>query len=151
MTQTERRDSLMERRLKPTPALSRYFLFGRRRVVRRASDERANRYVDRPAQRAILLAIFLFTLSVLDAVLSLRLFSLGTHYEANPLLAVSLNHGVEVFLLVKLALTVAGTFVLLVHWNFVVAGGVALATLTRLLVSVYVGLIAYEILLLVQA
>lgn len=151
MTNTERRDSVTERRRRSTPALSGYFLLGRRRALRRESDAQVNYYVDRPAEQAALTAVLLLSLSLLDALLSLRLFHLGTSHELNPLLAITLRHGAGLFLLSKVALTASATLVLLLHWNFVLFGRVALAGVGRLLVGLYVGLIVYEIVLMVRS
>ncbi len=148
MIEQQRRDTVGERRSRPTPPLSRYFLRGRRKGPRRGSDVQINYYVDRPAEQAITMAILLLALSLLDALLSLRLFALGTSHELNPLLDLTLRHGIALFLLTKLALSILATLVLMVHWNFALFGRFTLLALGRLLVGIYLALIAYEILLL---
>jgi len=109
-----------------------------------------NYYVDRPADQAMMTALLLLATSVLDGMLSLQLFALGTSHELNPLLGLTLRHSIGLFFLIKLALSSLAVFVLVVHWNFALFGRFTLIALTRLLVGIYVVLIVYEIALLVK-
>ncbi|MHC4941141.1 MAG: DUF5658 family protein [Planctomycetota bacterium] len=117
------RDHLMEQRLdvdrreRPTPMVSRYWLRGRRRGGRR-DGEAANIYVDRYAFSEMFLVVGVLVLSVLDMVLTLVHLSHGGR-EANPIMASALEAGGEtLFIVVKLASTIVGLFVLLVHVRF---------------------------------
>lgn len=135
---------IRERRKRPTPALSRYLFRGRRR---RPSGN--NEYVDRPAPEAVKSAVLLFCLSILDALLSLRLFENPRFHELNPVLLAGLHFGDWAFLLVKLSLTVFSIFILIVHWNFSIAGRrLRVVWLIRTMIIAYLMIVAYEILLL---
>ncbi|HRR26893.1 MAG TPA: DUF5658 family protein [Acidobacteriota bacterium] len=108
-----------ERRRRPTPPVSRYLFWGRRR--RPPAGTGGNYYLDRPAPEALKSAVLLICLSALDALLSLWLFSTGHFHELNPLLRWGLELGDGVFFAIKMGLTVTAVFVLLIHWNFVIA------------------------------
>ncbi|MHC4959033.1 MAG: DUF5658 family protein [Planctomycetota bacterium] len=117
------RKQLMEQRLdvdrreRPTPMLSRYWLRGRRRGGRR-DGEAANIYVDRYAFSEMFLVIGVLVLSVLDMVFTLVHLGHGGR-EANPIMAWALEAGGErLFIITKLASTFVGLFVLLVHVRF---------------------------------
>ena len=137
-----------ERRRRPTPPVSRYLFWGRRRNP--APGVRENYYVDRPARWAWQSALLLIVLSIADAALSLRLFADGRFHELNPLLHVGLQQGSGVFLGVKLTLTVCAVLVLLIHANFVIVGRkIRVAWLIWTMIVTYALIITYEILLLV--
>jgi len=106
-----------DRRRRPTPPISRYWLFGRRRASRR-EEESANVYVDRYTATEWVLVLGVLVLSVLDMYFTLvHLDHGGT--EANPVMAATLTAGgTGLFKLVKLAATFIGLGVLLVHIRF---------------------------------
>lgn len=136
-----------DRRKNPTPPVSRYLFWGRRRHPSPGVKE--NYYVDRPARWAWQSAFVLIILSGTDAVLSLCLFSDGRFHELNPLLHVGLQQGSGVFLGVKLTLTLCAALVLLLHANFVIARRkVRVAWLIWTLIATYSLIVAYEVLLL---
>lgn len=121
-----------------------YLFRGRRRKA-----TSGNYYVDRPSRRAWLSSLLLVCLSLLDAILSLILFTDENFHEMNPLLWLGLQYGDHVFLLIKFLLTFCSIFVLLIHWNFViVARRVRVAVLIRLLIGIYALIVVYEVLLL---
>lgn len=105
-----------DRRRRPTPALSRYWLRGRRRGGRR-DGERDRIYVDRPPRRALLQAVAILLLSVVDLLLTLAYLERGGE-EANPVMAWALEGGVSRFAAMKLALTGGGALFLLLHVRF---------------------------------
>lgn len=109
--------SMNDRRQRPTPFLSRFWLFGRRRAGRR-EDETENIYIDRYSAGEWFLVIGVLVLSVADMFYTLvHLDAGGT--EANPVMAQMLEWGgYNLFKIVKLFATVAGLFVLLVHVRF---------------------------------
>jgi hypothetical protein len=106
-----------DRRARPTPALSRFLLCGRRRRLRRSSDARWGYYVDHPGCKALLAIALLLMLTLLDGAFTLRLLD-GGATEENPVMAYSLSLGVSAFLIVKYLLTVPSVGVLLIHKNF---------------------------------
>ena len=106
-----------DRRGRPTPFLSRYWLFGRRRAGRRV-DERENIYVDKYGKGELFLIFGVLVLSVLDMVFTILHLNAGGA-EANPIMAWTLDVGGQSFFqFVKLLTTFLGLFVLLVHVRF---------------------------------
>lgn len=105
-----------DRRSRATPLLSRYWLVGRRRGGRREEESR-NLYVDRYAPAEWGLAAAILALSCADLWLTLRHLARGGS-EANPLMAWLLEFGAGTFAFVKIATTVAGLFILLLHVRF---------------------------------
>ena len=67
-----------DRRTRPTPLFSRYWLFGRRRGGRR-TDEADNIYIDRYSAAEWFLVIGVLVLSVLDMVFTLVHLDDGGH------------------------------------------------------------------------
>ena len=105
-----------DRRRRPTPALSRYSLRGRRRGGRRRSEER-NIYVDqyRPWEGGLVLLVV--TLCALDVLLTLDVIHRGGE-EWNPIMRFTLELGVWPFVIIKMLVTAIGSFVLLVRVRF---------------------------------
>jgi len=136
-----------DRRRRPTPPFSQFTFRGRRRQIPPNSD--SNYYVDHPSAEAWKSALLLVCLSVLDAFLSLWLFTFDGIIEGNPLLFSLLNSSPYWFLGVKLVLTLLSILILLIHWNFVIAGRtVRVIWLIRTFVAAYLVIITYEVLLL---
>lgn len=147
MNSSTGRPIFVDRRRRPTPPVSRYLFRGRRKQPPPWSD--GNYYVDRPAPEALKAALLLLCLSLLDAVLSLWLFSTGKFHEANPLLAWGLSWGEGAFLAIKIGLTVSAVFVLLIHWNFVIAKRqLRVVWLIWTLIGAYLATVCYEVALL---
>ncbi|MHC4955981.1 MAG: DUF5658 family protein [Planctomycetota bacterium] len=116
MATDDRRDRV-ERRSRPTPLLSRYHFFGRRKGGRRNTETR-NQYVDRYTTREWALTGAIFALSMLDLVFTLIHLDAGGR-EANPVMDWFLQWGgTDAFTLAKCSFTVVGLLVLLVHVRF---------------------------------
>jgi Domain of unknown function (DUF5658) len=105
-----------DRRRRPTPALSRYTLRGRRRGGRRKSEAR-NIYVDqyRPWEGGLVLLVV--TLCALDVLLTLDVIQRGGE-EWNPVMRLALGLGVWPFVIIKMLVTGVGSLVLLVRVRF---------------------------------
>jgi hypothetical protein len=121
-----------DRRRRPTPMLSRYTFFGRRRNFRRAVEE-ANAYVDWYGWRLSLVLTLIVVLSVLDALFTLLYVQKGGG-ELNPLMRRAIEAGVVPFIGTKCALTIGGVLFLCLHKNFrfvkgLIAGVLVLYTL----------------------
>ena len=102
-----------DRRRQPTPMISRYHLWGRRRGGRRRAEQHRI-YVDRPGRWVILACVLVIALSIADARVTLRILGEGGA-EINPVMRAVLALGERPFLVVKLALTMAGAAVLYLH------------------------------------
>ena len=127
----------IDRRSRPTPILSRYWLRGRRRGGRR-DDESENIYVDRYTLVETLLVGGVLILSTLDMLFTIAHLNHGGT-EANPIMAWFLDVGGHAaFIAVKLLSTFVGLFVLLVHVKFRrVRGLLAMAFLLYLGIFVF--------------
>ena len=115
-----------DRRARPTPVISRYWLRGQRRAARRI-DEMENIYVDRytPAELALVAGVLI--LSVLDMVFTINHLNAGGT-EANPAMAWVLDLGGHaLFMGVKLVryafLLYAGIFVFHIYLGFLRSTG----------------------------
>jgi hypothetical protein len=102
-----------DRRGRPTPMLSRYLLFGRRRGGRR-EDERERIYVDRPGRWVTAAFLAVCVLSVADAYLTLYELSRGAT-EANQVMRVALDLGNGGFVVLKTVVTILGAAFLGLH------------------------------------
>src|SRR5262249_8539328 len=106
-----------ERRRRPTPALSRFWLRGRRRGGRR-SGEQVDIYVDRYAATEWACLLGLLALTIVDCVWTWAHLARGVD-EANPVLAWAWwRFGLVGFTALKLGVTLGGVFVLLLHARF---------------------------------
>lgn len=105
-----------DRRLQPTPMISRFLLFGRRRSGRRVG-ETENIYVDRPGGWVIAAFGALTLLSVADAWFTLFALSKGA-VEANPIMLAALSLGTAGFVVVKTVVTILGGAFLCLHKNW---------------------------------
>ncbi|MFO0980357.1 MAG: DUF5658 family protein [Planctomycetota bacterium] len=128
---------LADRRRRPTPAISRYTLFGgRRREFRRTTDRRG--YVDRYPRLLMVLFLGIMALSIADAFCTLRIIHELGGSEANPMMVWALSHGLMPFLLIKITLTAAGIVILCLHQHFpVVRTAIGGALVLYVLVSLY--------------
>ena len=105
----------LDRRKRPTSPWGVFRLRrGRRRGPRRAQERAAGYFSDRVSPRALAVGMALVALSTTDAIATLTLIEGGVADEANPAMRYLLGHGVAVFLLGKMAMTLMGVCVLLV-------------------------------------
>ena len=149
MIESEKRAKIEDRRKRPTPVVSEHLFRGKRQGPRRNTDPRVNYYVDQPPKPAWQYALLLICLSLLDAFLSLWLFSDGRSNELNPLLIVGLKYGNWVFLGVKLVLTLVSALFLLLHWHFRIGPlRISVVRLLQVLVGLYLLIVVYELALL---
>jgi hypothetical protein len=107
---------IQERRLRPTSFISIFRFGGRRKGFRREGEGR-NRYVDRLSLRTVVLTFIIFTLSALDAILTLLHIENGA-FELNPLMEQIIQNGFEFFFTIKsLGIGLIAWF-LAIHQNY---------------------------------
>lgn len=106
-----------DRRQRPTPFLSRYTLWGRRRSNRRDSDPRSHYYVDRASGFYLTVLIIILAMILFDTTSTLYIISHGGS-EANPLMAWALEQGTTWFILIKILPALAGFMLLGVLTKF---------------------------------
>ncbi|MEW6381728.1 MAG: DUF5658 family protein [bacterium] len=115
--QSDRRLRL-ERRVCPTPAMSRYSILSGQREGKRRINDPSQVYVDRYSHRLLLVICLVLLLCILDGYFTLfNVFCLDIP-EFNPIMAYLLNRGVSWFFLVKYWLTSLGLIFLCVRINF---------------------------------
>ncbi len=121
---------------------------GRRRGARRV-EEQENSYVDWYEPRLLYLTIATALLSFLDATMTLNLLSLGA-IELNTLMAHLINTDVQLFVNIKVALTLLTLVFLVIHSNFRLFRFVRVNLVIYVLFAGYLALIIYEIGLLIR-
>lgn len=128
-----------DRRSRPTPMLSRYWLRGRRRQPGRRAADAKHVYVDRYTRMETAIVLWLVLASVADLGLTLLHLQQGGT-EANPIMDWFLvRGGTAAFVAAKLALTAVPAGFLLLHARF---RGTKLALCG--LAGMYAALLAYH-------
>lgn len=105
-----------DRRRRPTSLLGAILGPGRRATFRRFG-EGTNQYIDRLRARTVYLVIFIMAACGLDALFTLVHLDQGA-VEANPFMAMALDRGETLFIVVKIVITVVGVWLLAAHQNF---------------------------------
>ena len=131
-----------DRRLKPTPMLSRYTFFrGRRSSFRRREDRLRGGYVDRYGHRLFTVLLWIVVLNIFDALFTHMILDCGGT-ELNPVadwaITVFGNH----FIVWKLAVIGCGLLLLCLHSKFRIAKAVI-----AMAVILYSGVVFYQIVL----
>lgn len=106
-----------DRRLQPTPVLSRHTFFGGRRFSYRREEEAACAYVDLYSQRIAVFLLIFFILTVIDSVSTLIYLDKGGK-EFNPIAQWMIDQGDTFFILCKGILTGICILFIMVHKNF---------------------------------
>ena len=131
-----------DRRLKPTPMLSRYTFFrGRRSSFRRREDRLRGGYVDRYGHRLFTVLLWIVVLNIFDALFTHMILDSGGT-ELNPVadwaIATFGNH----FIVWKLGVIGCGLLLLCLHSKFLIAKAVI-----AMAVILYSGVVFYQIVL----
>jgi hypothetical protein len=144
-TEDTKRRLGVDRRRRPTPALSRYtFAGGRRRGPRRTTDPQSI-YVDQLGRGLATVLLVIFFFHVLDALFTLVHIARGGA-ELNPLMGFFLRQSPGVFLVAKLSIAGLGLLFLGLHGRFpLVRKGIAA------IFVLYAGVICYHFILIWQA
>ncbi len=138
---TDRRRS-SDRRISPTPPLSKYIFKGRRRKNRRRGEDQ-NYYVDRYELRYLLLITFILILCFLDAYFTLTLMRFGG-FELNPFMLLLMNKNLSLALAAKYLITVFCLIFFLVHKNFRIFRRIRVNSLIYGVLCIYIALVAVE-------
>jgi len=128
--------------------LSKYWLTGKRTIIRRTEDRRKLTLIDRHSARTFAAILLIITLSVIDAIFTLSLIDSGAA-ELNPIMAYYLGHGPLAFFWVKYLLTCAAVLILLLIKNIPLFNTRFQAKILLIVVLIpYVFVIQWEIYLL---
>ncbi len=106
-----------DRRKNPTPALSWYTLWGRRRTFRRKSDQQRGGYVDHYSALLFLFLISAVVLNILDAYITITILDLGG-WEVNPIVRSAIEVYGDKFWVWKFLIVSACVVFLCLHCKF---------------------------------
>ena len=120
-----------------------------RRTTSRRSHDRRFAQLDVFGGGELLLAAMLMLLSVMDGFFTLNLIAMGGS-ELNPVMNYFLGQGVWVFMWVKVCLTALPAVLLVAAGNHLLFQKVRVRALLAAAVGAYLGLIIYEIALLMH-
>lgn len=131
-----------DRRLKPTPILSRYTFFrGRRSSFRRREDRLRGGYVDRYGHRLFTVLLWIVVLNVFDALFTHMILACGGT-ELNPIADWAITTFGHHFIVWKLAVIGCALLLLCLHSKFSLAkAAIAMA------VILYSGVVFYQVVL----
>jgi hypothetical protein len=133
---------IKDRRKQPTPGLSRYTLFGRRKTIRRKADQQKGGYVDRYSSTLLFFLILIVGLNVLDAFFTLMILDLKG-WEANPVVRSVINLYGTKFWIWKFFIVSISLALLCLHSRFRLVKEIIIT-----IGSVYVAVVMYQIFLL---
>jgi len=133
---------IKDRRKQPTPGLSRYTLFGRRKTIRRKADQQKGGYVDRYSSTLLFFLILIVGLNVLDAFFTLMILDLKG-WEANPVVRSVINLYGTKFWIWKFFIVSISLALLCLHSRFRLVKEIIIT-----IGSIYVAVIMYQIFLL---
>jgi hypothetical protein len=133
---------IKDRRKQPTPGLSRYTLFGRRKAIRRKADQQKGGYVDRYSSTLFFFLILIVGLNVLDAFFTLMILDLKG-WEANPVVRSVINLYGTKFWIWKFSIVSISLAFLCLHSRFRLVKEIIIT-----IGSVYVAVVMYQIFLL---
>jgi len=138
------RCALKERRVRPTPLLSKFTFGGQRRAFRRKVDQKRGGYMDRYSSKLFFFLILIVGLNILDALFTMMILDVGG-WEVNPFVdAVIALYG-DKFWVWKFTIVSASLIVLCLHSKFrfvkEVIGGITL---------IYVGIILHQLALIIH-
>jgi len=133
-----------DRRRRPTPGLSRYTFFGRRKTIRRKSDRRGGNYVDRYSAFLFFFLVAIIGLNVLDAFLTLLILDLKG-WEANPVVRSVIGLYGTKFWIWKFSIASVSLVLLCLHSKFRLVREIIIAVS-----CLYVAVVAYQIFLLLH-
>ncbi len=74
-----------DRRKLPTPLLSRYTFFGRRKSIRRKNEQQGGGYVDYYSSGLFFFLVSIIGLNILDALLTMFILETEGSWEVNPI------------------------------------------------------------------
>ncbi len=131
-----------DRRLKPTPMLSRYTFFrGRRSRFRRREDRLRGGYVDHYGHRLFTVLLWIVVLNIFDALFTHMILDCGGT-ELNPVADWAITAFGNHFIVWKLAVIGCSLLLLCLHSNFRIAkAAIAMA------VILYSGVVFYQVVL----
>jgi len=137
---TERR-SFRDRRSQPTPLLSRYTLWGRRKTLRRKEDQERGGYVDRYDASLLFFIVLIVGLNVLDSLFTMIILDCGG-WEINPIVRSAIEVCGDQFWVWKFMIVSVNLILLCLHSRFRYVNRIILY-----ISILYLGIIFYQVFL----
>jgi len=135
---------LKDRRKKPTPILSRYTFWGRRKEFRRKTDKDRGGYVDRYSPGILFFMTLIVGLNIIDAIFTTMILDLGG-YELNPIVrSVIFLYG-DKFWLWKFGVVSASLIILCLHSKFRMVKPIIFS-----ITLIYLAVISYQLKLIID-
>ncbi len=106
-----------DRRSQPTPAFSRFTIWGRRKTFRRKNDQEKGGYVDRYHPGLLILITLAIGLTVLDALFTMMILDEGG-YELNPVVCSAIQLYGDRFWIWKFVIVSIPLTLLCIHSKF---------------------------------
>ncbi|MGA2936173.1 MAG: DUF5658 family protein [Syntrophobacteraceae bacterium] len=148
--ESNERRSGKDRRARPTSPFTLQSLVGSRHHYRRNQDARKFYFVDLYSPFSVVVLLSALVLSIADAFLTLMLVGEDIQ-ELNPVMDFFLKIGPFQFIMIKWFLTAFGLITLLVLKNYYLwQGRVRTVVVLALLPFLYLALVSYEILMVVN-
>jgi hypothetical protein len=134
---------LIDRRKKPTPALSRYTVWGRRRTFRRKADQEGGSYVDCYSPVLLFLLLLAVGLNILDTLFTMMIIDVGG-WEVNPIVGSVITIYGDKFWVWKFGIVSASLILLCVHSKFRFVKAAILSTTV-----IYIGIVLHQLVLII--
>ena len=135
---------LKDRRVRPTPLLSKFTFGGRRGFLRRRVDQQRGGYVDRYSSKLFFPLVLIVGLNILDALFTMTILDSGGR-EINPLVNSVITLLGDKFWIWKFAIVSVSSIVLCLHIKFRFVKAVILG-----ITLIYTGIILYQLVLLIH-
>jgi hypothetical protein len=132
---------LQERRKRPTPGLSRYTLFGRRKGFYKEGDHQKGGYVDHYSSKLFIAMVAILGLNVLDVILTMVILE-HRGFELNPVVRSAIEVYGDRFWVWKYGIVSACLLLLCLHIKFK-----GVKTIIIVICSIYLTVILYQIFL----
>jgi hypothetical protein len=132
---------LQERRKRPTPGLSWYTFFGRRKGFSSGRDHGNGGYVDRYSPKLFIVMVLILGLNILDVILTMYILE-HQGYELNPVVRSAIDVYGDRFWVWKYGMVSICLLLLCLHIKFRRVKAIIVATC-----SIYVVVVLYQIIL----
>jgi hypothetical protein len=136
--------TLNDRRQKPTPLVSRYTFLGRRKAIRRKTEQGQGGYVDRYSSALLILLVLVVGLNILDSLFTMMILD-SKGVEVNPVVRAVIDLHGEKFWIWKFGVVSFCLVLLCLHSTFKWTRGAIIV-----LSSIYLAVVIYQLFLLLH-
>jgi hypothetical protein len=135
---------LKDRRVRPTPLISKFTFLGRRRTFRRKVDQQRGGYIDRYSSELFFFLILIAGLNILDAFFTMMILNAGG-WEFNPIVDSVITLYGDKFWVWKFAIVSASLMLLCLHSKFRFVKAVILG-----ITAIYIGIVLRHLSLIIH-